>query len=350
MQTIRIGERLIGDNQPPFVIAEMSGNHNQSLERALELVHAAKRSGADALKLQTYTADTLTIKSENRDFFVSDENSRWRGSYLYDLYESAYTPWEWHKTIFDEARNLDLICFSSAFDETAVDFLEKLDVPAYKIASFENSHLRLVEMIAKTGKPLIISTGLATLDEISETVECARSNGCKDLVLLKCTSSYPASPSNANLRTMHDLKKRFDCLVGFSDHSLGIGSAVGAVAIGASVIEKHFTISKSEESVDSFFSLSEQQFKNLVDECKSAWDSLGEVYYGPTPEEMPSIKFRRSIYAVQNIMKGEILSPKNLRVIRPGFGLHPRYFNELLGKTSVRDVNKGEAIDQSFLV
>ena len=306
MQTIRIGERLIGDNQPPFVIAEMSGNHNQSLERALELVHAAKRSGADALKLQTYTADTLTIKSENRDFFVSDENSRWRGSYLYDLYESAYTPWEWHKTIFDEARNLDLICFSSAFDETAVDFLEKLDVPAYKIASFENSHLRLVEMIAKTGKPLIISTGLATLDEISETVECARSNGCKDLVLLKCTSSYPASPSNANLRTMHDLKKRFDCLVGFSDHSLGIGSAVGAVAIGASVIEKHFTISKSEESVDSFFSLSEQQFKNLVDECKSAWDSLGEVYYGPTPEEMPSIKFRRSIYAVQNIMKGEM--------------------------------------------
>lgn len=345
----KINNHGIGSEYPPFIIAEMSGNHNQSLEKAIEIVRAASKAGVSAIKLQTYLPKTLTLDVQKEDFLVSDSNSLWKGEYLFGLYEKAYTPWEWHEPIFDEAKKLGLTYFSSAFDETSVDFLEKLDTPLYKVASFENSHLPLIRKIASTGKPMIISTGMATLDEIEETVDTARKHGCKDLVLMKCTSNYPASPSSANLATIEDLKKRFKCEVGLSDHTLGIGVSVGAIALGATVIEKHLTLSDNNQGVDSEFSMTEFEMKQLAVECNNAHEAKGKINYGPTEEELPSRKFRRSIYAIQNIEIGETFSIENIGIIRPGYGLHPRYFDKLIGKKSLKKLEKGDRIDGSFL-
>ena len=330
---IHIGQRAIGANHAPFIIAEMSGNHNQSLERALEIVDAAAVAGAHALKLQTYTADTITLNVRNKDFLIDDKKSLWDGSNLHDLYQKAYTPWEWHQPIMERAQQHGMVCFSSPFDETAVDFLESLNVPAYKIASFENNHLPLIEKVAKTGKPMIISTGMATISDIEEAVKTARNAGCKDLILLKCTSTYPALPTNTNVLTIPHLKQMFDCQIGLSDHTMGVGVSVAAVAHGATVIEKHFTLNRSDGGVDSTFSLEPDELKSLVVETERAWLSLGQVSYGPTEAELKSLMFRRSVYFAEDIQAGEVLTAKNLRVVRPGFGLHPRFYQSLLGLT-----------------
>ena len=286
---IRIGAREVGRNVPPLVIAEMSGNHNQSLQRALAIVEAAAASGAHALKLQTYTADTITLCTSGPAFVIDDEHSLWKGRKLYELYREAHTPWEWHAPIMERARALGMLCFSSPFDESAVDFLQTLDVPAYKIASFENNHLPLIRRVAATGKPLVMSTGMATIEELEEAVGTARAAGCRELVLLKCTSTYPASPENTNILTIPDMRRRFGCEVGLSDHTMGIGTAVAAVALGACAIEKHFTLRRADGGVDSTFSTEPEELAQLVVESEGAWRSLGAVRYGPTQAERASL-------------------------------------------------------------
>ena len=346
---IRISNSSIGPNFPPYVIAEMSGNHNQYIKQALKIVHAAKKAGAHAVKLQTYTPDTLTIDVKDKDFLVSDESNLWSGMYLYDLYKKAFTPWEWHKEIFDEAKRIGIDCFSSAFDESSVDFLENLNVPAYKIASFENSHLPLIAKVAQTGKPVIISLGMATYEEVAETVEIARENGCKDLILLKCTSNYPATPTAVNLRTIEDLRAKFGCEIGYSDHTLGIGSSIAAVALGATVIEKHIKTSSGSPGVDSEFSSNEVEIELLVKESLAAWQALGQVKYGCTEEEIPSLKFRRSIYFIENVEKGTILTTSNIGIIRPGYGVQPKYIFKLIGKKIPFAAKKGQKLDPEML-
>lgn len=336
--------RSIGSSAPPFVIAEMSGNHNQSLERALEIVEAAARSGAHALKIQTYTPDTMTIDLDEREFHVGDPKSLWAGASLYQLYGEAYTPWEWHKPIFDRARELGMVPFSTPFDDTAVDFLESLDVPCYKIASFENTDLMLVKRVAATGRPLIISTGMATVAELDETVRAARSAGCKELILLKCTSTYPASPENTNILTIPHLRELFGCEVGLSDHTLGVGVSVASVALGATVIEKHFTLRRADGGVDSAFSMEPEEFAQLVKETERAWQSLGRISYGPMGDEVKSLQYRRSLYIVKDLRAGEVLSADNLRAIRPGLGLPTKYYDLVLGKTVRCDVKRGTAL------
>ncbi len=339
--TFSIGSRTIGPHAPPFIIAEMSGNHNQSLERALEIVDAAARAGAHALKLQTYTADTITLDVHENEFFISEDDNLWRGSSLHDLYKLAYTPWEWHAPIMQRARERGMLCFSTPFDESAVDFLETLDVPAYKIASFENVHLPLIRKAAATGKPLIVSTGMASLAEIDDAVRAAREAGCRDLVLLKCTSTYPATPENSNVLTIPHMRTLFGCEVGLSDHTMGVGVSVAAVAHGATVIEKHFTLSRAEGGVDSAFSLEPEELRALVVETERAWRSLGEVRYGPSEAEKKSLVFRRSIYIAADVKAGEILTRENLRCVRPGLGLPPKYYEMLLGRRVNRDLPKG---------
>jgi len=346
---INIADKKIGSGHPPFIIAEMSGNHNQSLDRALAIVEAAAKSGAHAMKLQTYTADTMTLDIAEKEFFISDPDSLWKGKSLYELYKEAYTPWEWHKPIFNRCRELGLIYLSTPFDETAVDFLEKLNVPCYKIASFENTDIPLIRKVATTGKPMIISTGMATIAELDETVRTAREAGCRDLILLKCTSSYPATPENTNILTIPHMAKLFDCQVGLSDHAMGIGAAVSSVALGATMIEKHFTLSRADGGVDSAFSMEPDEMRALVVETKRAWQALGEVCYGPTEKEKKSLIFRRSLYIVQDMKKYDILMKKNLRVIRPGFGLPPKYYAMLLGKKLNRDVKRGTALKWEYL-
>jgi N-acetylneuraminate synthase len=346
---IQIANRKISLNHHPFIIAEMSGNHNQSLTRALEILEAAARSGAHALKLQTYTADTMTIDVEDGEFFISDPDSLWSGTSLYKLYQQAHTPWEWHKQIFDQACALGMIPFSTPFDNSAVDFLEELDVPCYKIASFENTDIPLIRKVAATGKPMIISTGLATLAELSETVREARNAGCKDLILLKCTSSYPATPDNSNLLTIPHMRELFGCEVGLSDHSLGIGVAVASVALGATVIEKHFTLSRDDGGVDSAFSLEPHEMRSLVEETKRAWLALGQISYGPIEAERKSMIFRRSLYITKNLKPGDILTPDNVRCIRPGHGLPPKYLDVMLGKRVNRVVKKGTPLSWNLI-
>ena len=338
---MNIGEHRIGETSRPFIIAEMSGNHNQSLERALQIVEAVARAGAHALKLQTFTPDTMTLDLQEGEFLISDPNSLWQGQAVYALYEKAQTPWEWHKPIFDRARELGMLAFSSPFDETAVDFLETLDVPCYKIASFENTDIPLIRRVAATGKPLIISTGMASIAELYETVNAAREAGCRDLVLLKCTSTYPASPKNSNLLTIPHMRELFGCEVGLSDHTMGVGVSVAAVAHGASVIEKHFTLDRADGGVDSTFSLEPVEFAALVNETEQAWQSLGRVSYGPTQAEARAVTRRRSIYIVQDLAAGAVLSRENLRCIRPGHGLPPKHFDDLIGKVLKRDAKKG---------
>jgi N-acetylneuraminate synthase len=331
----------IGRGFRPLVVAEMSGNHNQSLDRALQIVEAAAKAGAHALKIQTYTADTMTLDLEGGDFFISDEGSLWKGKSLHKLYQEAYTPWEWHKPIFDRARELGMVAFSTPFDETAVDFLEELEVPAYKIASFENTDIPLIRKVAATGRPIIISTGMATAAELDETVRAARESGCKDLILLKCTSTYPATPENTDILTIPHMRDLFGCEVGLSDHTMGVGVAVAAVALGATIIEKHFTLRREDGGVDSAFSLEPEEMCALVVESARAWEALGKVHYGATAEEKRSMMFRRSLYVVKEIKAGDVLTPENLRCIRPGYGLPPKYLNVLLGKRVSCDVKRG---------
>ena len=349
ISNIKVGKNRIGVEYPPFIVAEMSGNHNQSLERAIEIVEAAADSGAHAIKLQTYTADTITLDINNSDFTINDENSLWQGRNLHNLYKLAYTPWEWHKPLMKKAIELGLICFSSPFDETAVDFLESLDVPIYKIASFENNHLPLIRKVAATGKPIIISTGMANLKDLDETVQTVKSAGCKELILLKCTSSYPASPEDSNILTIPDLRKLFDCQVGLSDHTMGIGTSLAAIAHGATIIEKHFTLDRSDGGIDSEFSMEPSEMSTLVIESKRAWQSLGGIKYGPTKAEEKSLIYKRSLYIAQDMKAGEVLTEKNLRIVRPGHGLHPRYYEQLLGEKVLKDVTKGEALDWSHV-
>ena len=338
---MRIDRFEIGVSHKPFVIAEMSGNHNQSLARALEIVEAVAKSGAHALKLQTYTPDTMTLDVDKGEFLISDPNSLWYGNSLYKLYQQAYTPWEWHKPIMDRAKQFGLICFSTPFDETAVNFLESLDVPCYKIASFENTDIPLIKRVAATGKPMIISTGMATIAELDESVCAALAAGCEDLILLKCTSNYPASPENSNLRTIPHMRELFDCEVGLSDHTMGIGAAIAAVSLGATVIEKHLTLSRADGGLDSAFSLEPDEMSRLVVETERAWQALGKVRYGPTESEKDSLVFRRSLYITEDMKAGDVLTIDNIRAIRPGYGLSPKYLEMLLGKRINCDVRKG---------
>lgn len=344
LNEIKVLDKVVGSAHKPFIIAEMSGNHNQSLDRALEIVEAAAKAGVDALKIQTYTADTMTLDVEEGEFFIKDKNSLWKGKSLYKLYEEAYTPWEWHQPIFDRARELGMIPFSSPFDETAVDFLEELDVPLYKIASFENTDIPLIKKVASTGKPMIISTGMATVAELDETVRTAREYGCKDLILLKCTSTYPASPENTNIITIPHMRELFNVQVGLSDHTMGTGVAVASVALGATVIEKHFTLNRADGGVDSSFSMEPDEMRALVTETERAWQALGKITYGPTEKEKDSLKFRRSIYAVKNIKAGEEFTKENIKVIRPGYGLEPKYYEDFLGKKSKKEIKIGTPI------
>ena len=341
---MRLGDKPVGREHPPFVIAELSGNHNGSLEQALAIVDAAAGAGAHALKLQTYTADTLTLDIHGGEFLISETQSLWHGRSLHELYAKAHTPWEWHEPIMRRAKALGLTCFSTPFDATAVDFLEALDVPAYKVASFENCDLPLIRRIAATGKPMLLSTGMATLEEIGESVQCARAAGNRDLVLLKCTSAYPASPESSHVRTVADLRERFGCEIGLSDHTPGIGAAVAAVAHGASVVEKHFTLRRADGGVDAAFSLEPEEMRLLVVETRRAWASLGSVHYGITEAERPSLRFRRSLYIARDLKAGDVLTPETLRSIRPSGGLAPKHYDELLGRRVARDVKKGTPV------
>jgi N-acetylneuraminate synthase len=349
MKDIQIGKFTIGKSHKPFVIAEMSGNHNQSLDKALSIIDAAAATGAHAIKLQTYTADTLTINVSHGEFHISDKTSLWKNRNLYELYQEAHTPWEWHKALFDRANEKGILCFSTPFDETAVDFLETLNVPAYKIASFENNHLPLLKKVAQTGKPVIMSTGSSDLGNLEDAVKTLRSNGCKDLVLLKCTSTYPATPENTNILTIPNMEKLFGCHVGISDHTLGTGVSVAAVALGARVIEKLFRESRAEGGVDSAFSMEPHEFKALVEESERAFLALGEVTYGILEEEKKSLTFKRSIYIVQDMKAGETFTPENVRIIRPGLGIAPKYIDMVMGKKVTRDVNRGTALTFDLL-
>jgi pseudaminic acid synthase len=346
---VKIANRLIGSGHAPFIIAEMSGNHNQSLERALEIVEAAAKTGAHALKIQTYTPDTMTLDIDEREFHISDPKSLWAGTSLYKLYGEAYTPWEWHKPIFDRARELGIIAFSTPFDDTSVEFLETLDVPCYKIASFEITDLPLIRRVAATGKPLIISTGMATVAELDDTVRAARDAGCKDLILLKCTSTYPATAQNTNILTIPHLRGLFGCEVGLSDHTMGIGVSVASVALGATVIEKHFTLSRADGGVDSAFSMEPAEMAQLVMETERAWQALGQVSYGSTEAEKKSLQYRRSLYVVKDLKAGDVLTQENVRAIRPGLGLPTNYMEVVLGKAVKHEIRRGTALTWALL-
>lgn len=339
----------IGLAARPFVIAEMSGNHNQSLDRALAIVDAAAKAGAQAIKLQTYTADTMTLDIDQGAFKVEDPNSLWAGKTLYELYQMAYTPWEWHAPIMERARGHGMLCFSTPFDETAVDFLEGLNVPAYKVASFENTDIPLIRKIAATGKPMIISTGMATVAELDESVRAAREAGCRDLVLLKCTSTYPATPANTNLRTIPHLRELFGCEVGLSDHTMGVGASVAAVALGATVIEKHFTLCRADGGVDSAFSLEPEELASLVVETERAWQAMGHIQYGATAAEKQSLLHRRSLYVVKDIAAGEAITLENIRAIRPGLGLPPKHLDQVLGRIARQAVARGTPLSWDLL-
>jgi pseudaminic acid synthase len=344
-----IADRAIGLSAKPFIIAEMSGNHNQSLDHALQIVKAAADAGAHAIKLQTYTADTLTIDHKGGLFDITDTNSLWYGRNLYELYKEAHTPWEWHKPLFDYAKELGLICFSTPFDDTAVDFLEALNVPCYKIASFENNDHPLLEKVAQTRKPVIMSTGIANLSEIKESVEVLKKNGCKEIVLLKCTSTYPASPENTNLVTIPAMQEIFpDCIIGLSDHTMGVGAAIGSVALGARVIEKHFTLKRSDGGVDSSFSMEPDEMKSLVIESERAFLALGNVQLTVQEAEKKSLRFKRSIYVVRDINAGEVFTKDNVRIIRPGDGLEPKHYTTILGRKAKKSIKKGTPFQLDF--
>lgn len=340
MSLINIAGRKLGRGQPVYIIAEISANHNQSYDEAVKLIHAAKEAGANAVKLQTYTPDTITLNCKSELFSIG-KGTIWEGRFLYDLYAEAYTPWEWHAGLFAEASGLGMDIFSTAFDPSAVDFLEELSVPVHKVASFEIVDIPLIERMAATGKPLIISTGMATLGEIEEAVQAARRVGAEQIALLKCTSAYPAPPEEMHLRTIPHLAEAFDVPVGLSDHTLGIEVPVAAVSVGACMVEKHFTLSRSKSGPDSAFSLEPHEFAAMVRAVRVAEMALGKVKYGASREEAKSRVFRKSLFIVRDIKKGEILTSSNIRSIRPGYGLHPRHLNEVLGRRAASDLIKG---------
>ena len=344
---MNIDNRIISNNTPPYIIAELSANHNGSIERAFKSIKAAKDAGADAVKIQTYTADTMTIKSNNNEFQI--KGGLWDGFDLYSLYKAAETPFNWHKPLFDFAKEIGITIFSSPFDETAVDLLENLNTPAYKLASFEITDLPLVKYIAQTKKPMIISTGLANLDEITAAVDVAKDNGCQDIVLMHCISSYPAPPEQSNLRTIPDLIERFKVLSGLSDHTIGITTALSSIALGASVIEKHFTINRAEKSPDSEFSIEPDELKKLCEESKIAYQSLGVAGYDLKDSERTGINFRRSLYAVKKIHKGELFTKDNVRSIRPSLGLPPKYYEKVLGCVASQDIEYGTPLTWSCI-
>lgn len=349
MKDIQIENITIGTGHKPFVIAEMSGNHNQSIERAMAIIDAAADAGAHAVKLQTYTPDTMTINTTGGLFEINDPDSLWKGRNLYDLYKEAHTPWEWHKPLFEHARKRGLMIFSTPFDESAVDFLEELGVGAYKIASFENTDWPLLKKVAATGKPVIMSTGLATLADIDEAVRTLREAGCEDLVLLKCTSTYPATPENTHLATIPHMREMFKCHVGLSDHTMGIGAAIAAVALGAPVVEKHFTLRRADGGVDSTFSIEPEELKNLVIESERAFLAMGQVFYGVQEAEKKSLRFKRSLYVVKDVKAGDTFTADNLRVIRPGDGMQPKHYETILGKTASRDIKAGTPLTWELL-
>lgn len=343
--SFEVGGKRIGKDAEPFIIAEMSGNHNGSKERALEIVRAAAECGVDCLKFQTYTADTITLNSSREDFVIRDEGSLWNGRRLYDLYDEAHTPLEWHEDLFAAAAEYGVLAFSTPFDESSVDFLNDLNVPMFKIASFELTHLPLIAKVARTGRPMIMSTGMASEREIEEAIVTAREGGGRDIVLLKCTSQYPANASDANLSTISDMARKFDVQIGLSDHTLGTGVAVASVVFGATVIEKHFTLSRQDGGVDSAFSLEPWEMRLLKEETARAWHARGEVRYGGTENEAGSRNFRQSIYPSRDIQEGEIFTRENLKICRPGLSLQPRYFDQLIGKTARRFIPFGSRLD-----
>jgi pseudaminic acid synthase len=349
MKEITIGNRRIGPNHPPFIIAEMSGNHNQSLPRAMELVEAAAKSGVHALKLQTASPDGLTLNVDHPDFFIDDPASPWAGRNLYELYKEAVTPWEWHKPIFERCNELGLTVFSSPFELSAIDLLEELDAPCYKIASFELIDLPLIRKAARTRKPLIMSTGMASVSDIHDALRAAQGEGNDNIILLKCTSSYPATAVDANIATIPHLREMFGFQVGLSDHTLGIGVPCAAAALGATVIEKHFTLKRSDGGVDATFSLEPDEFAALVEESERAWASVGEVLYGGAEVEKSSLKYRRSLYIAENLKAGDTLTEKNLRIVRPGYGLAPKNIDALLGRKINRDLQVGTAMKWEFI-
>lgn len=346
---MKIGLTKIGVSARPYLIAEMSGNHNQSLDRALALVDAAAKSGADAIKLQTYTADTMTLDVSMPGFVITDPKSLWSGRRLYELYQEAHTPWEWHLPIMARARAHNIECFSSPFDSTAVEFLETLNVPAYKIASFELTDLALIRKVAVTGKPMLMSTGMATVAEIDQAVRAARGAGCNELLLLKCTSTYPATANNTNVLTIAHMRQLFGCEVGLSDHTMGCGVSVAATALGAVLIEKHFTLRRTEGGVDSAFSMEPEEFQSLRVETERAWQSLGAISYGPTEAERPSLAFRRSLYISKNVKAGQLLSHDNIRCVRPGYGLAPEHLDAVIGCSVVNNVSAGTPLSWDLI-
>jgi pseudaminic acid synthase len=345
---IRIGNREVGTGAPVYIVAEMSANHNQNLDQAFRIVHAAKEAGADAIKLQTYTADTITFRGDRECFRVSG-GTLWDGRTLHDLYEEAFTPWEWQPKLKQVADSLGLHLFSSAFDATAVDFLEQMNVPAHKVASFELVDLELIRKMARTGKPLIMSTGMADESEIAEAVEAAREAGATEVALLKCTSAYPAPPEEANLLTIPELARRFDCPAGLSDHTMNVAVPVAAVALGACIIEKHFCLSRADGGPDSAFSLEPHEFRAMVEAVRTAEKALGSVQFAPGAHEVNSRKFRRSLFVVENVRKGDVFTAQNVRSIRPSDGLHPRHLGEILGQRAARDIERGTPLDWTLI-
>jgi len=347
MPEITIAGRRIGPGHPPYVIAEMSGNHNGDIKRAFALLEAAKKAGADAVKLQTYTADTMTIDHDAPEFHI--KGGLWDGYTLHKLYEEAHTPWDWHPQLFAKARELGITVFSTPFDPTAIDFLEGLGAPAYKIASFEIIDLPLIQRAAKTGKPLVISTGIASLGEIAEAVDAARAGGCREIALLHCTSGYPTPPEESNLRTMAHLADAFDAVAGLSDHTLGTAVSVAAIALGANLIEKHFTLRRADKGPDYAFSLEPEELTDLVVNCRTAWISLGSISYELQASEKGNKTFRRSLYVVQDIPAGGRFTAENLRSIRPGFGLPPKHLPEILGRRAGRAIARGTPLAWSLI-
>jgi len=341
---MKINNILIGKKNAPFIIGEISSNHNQSLETMMNMLELSKKIGLKVIKIQTYKHNTITLNSNRKEFIIDKEHKLWGGKRLYDLYKQAHTPWEWHKIIFDKCKRLGLTCFSSPFDESAVDLLEKLNAPAYKIASFEITHIPLLKKVGKTKKPVILSTGMATKKEIIEAIETLKEAGCKNFAILKCTSTYPAKPRDSNIITIPEMIKEFKCNVGISDHTPGIGVSIAAISLGATIIEKHITLSKDSDAVDSKFSLDFKEFKNLIIESKRAWNSIGKISYGPTKNEKSSIINRRSIYVTKNLKKGDKITKNNIKVVRPNLGEKPKYYDYFIGKKVKKNFIKNTPI------
>ncbi|MBF0298304.1 MAG: pseudaminic acid synthase [Oligoflexia bacterium] len=349
IEDLVVDQRRIGQSHAPFVVAEMSSNHNQSLERALNIAKAAADAGVDALKLQTYTPETMTLNLDSGDFFISNQDSPWKNRILYELYKQAYTSWEWQEKIFQYCKELKIICFSTPFDSSAVDFLQKLNNPIYKIASFENVDLPLVRRVASLNKPILLSTGMASISELSETVDAIKEQNNNKICLLKCTSSYPSSPKDSHINTIPHMRQLFNVQTGLSDHTLGIGVALASISLGSTIIEKHFTLCRADGGVDAAFSLEPNEMKQLVKEAKMAWQSLGNVFYGITESEIKSKVFRRSIYVAEDIMEGELITSKNVRCVRPGYGLQPKYYDLIQGKKVNRKLDRGMPMKLEYL-